>query len=134
MEEERLLFLAVADYAYSDPEVIVLLKQALERKGLTPNIEEVSAAEILNMAKRRNPALIIVGHRPLPERSIKPLGADLVKALKSDPQTYSIPVLMLEALSDVEQIAQACGADAYLQLPVGPDKFYEAISRLIQQA
>jgi hypothetical protein len=40
---------------------------------------------------------------------------------------------MLEALQNIEQVAQECGADAYLKLPAHPDEIYETIIKLIQE-
>jgi response regulator RpfG family c-di-GMP phosphodiesterase len=58
-------------------------------------------------------------------------GATVVKALKAHPQAQHIPVLLVEGLSDIEAVAQACGADAYLQIPVDAREFVDVVRELI---
>jgi hypothetical protein len=38
---------------------------------------------------------------------------------------------MLEALANIDQIAQACGVDAYVSLPYGATEIYDAVMELI---
>ena len=91
------------------------------------------AAKAVDAARRRNPVLIIVGHRTLQPGSSDIRGATVVKALKAHPQTQSIPVLLVEGLLDIEQVAQACGADAHLRLPVDAGAFVDVVRKLVNE-
>ena len=60
------------------------------------------------------------------------MGGDIIKTLKSDSDTRDIPVLLIEAYFDIEQLAEGCGADAYLQVPrADPQELQDAIRALI---
>lgn len=127
------LILTVADLAYSDGEFTELLRLILARRDFKADLQVVPVTEVVETARRRNPALIIVGHRPLSAESPNIWGATVVKDLKADPQMRRIPVLLLEALVNIEQVAQECGADAYLRMPASPEEFANTISRLIEE-
>ena len=63
------------------------------------------------------------------------MGGDIIKTLKSDSDTRGIPVLLVEAYFDIEQLAEECGADAYLQVPrAGPKELRDAIRALIGES
>jgi DNA-binding NarL/FixJ family response regulator len=125
------LILAVAGLAYSDGEAFELLERVMNEAGLRAVVLSVPATEAVDTARRRNPALIIVGHRPLQPGSSDVTGATVVKALKAHPQAQHIPVLLVEGLSDTEAVAQACGADAYLQLPEDAGEFVDVVRKLV---
>jgi CheY-like chemotaxis protein len=125
------LILAVAGLAYSDGETFELLKRIMNEAGLWADVQAVSASEAVDAICRRNPALIIIGHRPLQPGSSDATGATVVKALKAHPQAQHIPVLLIEGLSDIEAVAQACGADAYLQVPVDAGKLVDVVRKLV---
>jgi CheY-like chemotaxis protein len=125
------LILAVAGLAYSDGECFELLIRLLNEADLSVDVQTVPAAKAVDAARRRNPVLIMVGHRPLQPGSSDTRGATVVKALKAHPQTQNIPVLLVEGLSDIKQVAQACGADAHLQLPVDAIAFVDVVRKLV---
>jgi len=137
MDDQLPLILAVADLAYSGGETFEILGLCLSKADIKADLQSVPLTEVLDTTSRLQPALIIIGHRPLLEDTTmrknweaagSPMGSDIVKALKSNPDTSHIPVLMLEAID--ERIAWECGADAFVQLPAGPE-ITEAIKSLI---
>jgi DNA-binding response OmpR family regulator len=128
------LILAVSGLAYSDGECFELLKRFLDEAGLRADVQAVPATKAVDAACRRNPALIIVGHRPLQPGSSDVAGATVVKALKAHPQAQRIPVLLVEGLLDIERVAQACGADAYLQVPVDAREFVDIVRKLVERS
>ena len=81
---EKPLVLAADD----TPDVLYVIRRALEN---TYRIELVdNGTEALELAKRLQPE-VIVSDVYMPEMS----GLDLVEALKSTPETQSIPVILL---------------------------------------
>jgi len=44
-------------------------------------------------------------------------GSDLCMLLKADQKTSHIPVVLISALSNIDEIATACGADGYIRKP-----------------
>jgi CheY-like chemotaxis protein len=137
MNDQLPLILAVADLAYSGGEMFKLLGLCLSKADIKTDLQSVPLAEVLETTRRLQPALIIIGHRPLLEDTTMrknweaagfPMGCDIVKILKANPDTSHIPVLMLEAVD--ERVAWECGADAFVQLPAGPE-IAEAIRSLI---
>jgi CheY-like chemotaxis protein len=57
-------------------------------------------------------------------------GLSVCRALKSDPLTRDIPVLILSILS-AEDRAQAAGADFFVKKPINDRRLVEAVERLI---
>jgi len=133
MGEHSLLFLAIANRAYGgDPMVIEMLRVLFERHALDAQIELVRESEIVETARQRKPALILAGYRQIdPDDTIPLVGEAAIKALKSEPETRDIPILMLESLADIDEVAQVCGVDAYVSLPYGATEIYDAVVELI---
>jgi CheY-like chemotaxis protein len=133
MDEHKLLFLAIANRAYGgDSTIVNMLRVVFKRHQLNVTIEIVPEADIIEVAKRRKPALIFAGYRRLDEDDSMPWwGGDVLKSLKLDPGTRDIPILMLESLVDIDRVAQECGVDAYVSLPFGAAEIYDAVVELI---
>ncbi|MCK4725430.1 MAG: hypothetical protein KAT29_06500, partial [Anaerolineales bacterium] len=76
--------------------------------------------EAVQAAKCQRPALIIVGHRPAMQSDSRkrwqaagcPTNWDIVRAVKSDPATQDIPVLML--VHEIVPEGWESGADSCL--------------------
>lgn len=61
-------------------------------------------------------------------------GIDIIKELKSNKLTHSIPIIAITAFAmkhDEAKIIQS-GCDLYLSKPVSIDKFFEAVDRFIR--
>jgi two-component system, OmpR family, phosphate regulon response regulator PhoB len=80
-----------------------------------------TCAEALQHARAGVHALVL--DRQLPDGD----GADVCRALKSDPATRSIAVIVLSGRASDGSIA----ADAYLVKPVVPEALVEALERLL---
>jgi CheY-like chemotaxis protein len=136
MSNQLPLILAVADLAYSGGELFDVLSSRLEKYGVRANVQTIPLADVVETIRRLQPDLVVIGHRPLLDdlamcerwkAAGSPMGGDIIKALKSDLDTRDIPVLLIEAYHKIEQLAQECGADAYLRIPTGPKEFGDAI-------
>lgn len=44
-------------------------------------------------------------------------GSDLCRELKENDRTAHIPVILISAIQNIDQIAEVCGADAYIRKP-----------------
>jgi CheY-like chemotaxis protein len=60
------------------------------------------------------------------------MGGDIIKALKSNDDTKDTPVLLVEGLARIEEVATESGADAYVRVPFGAEEITEAIKELVE--
>jgi CheY-like chemotaxis protein len=58
-------------------------------------------------------------------------GADLCRQLKNESCNASIPVVMLSASFNTEELAQACGADGFVHKPYSTEKIVTEIRRVL---
>lgn len=56
-------------------------------------------------------------------------GRDICRKLKSDESTKHVPVIMLSAHSDASKVADAGGADDFLEKPFDVDVLIETVAR-----
>ncbi len=133
MPSETFLFFAIANRAYGgDPWVLEMLRVLFEREHLDARIELVPESQIMEAAASRKPSLILAGLRQIePDGSMPEFGDDTLRALKSDPRTQDIPIMLLEALANIDEAAEDCRVDAYVGLPFGAPRIYPTVLRLI---
>ena len=113
------------------------LRMATERALTTAGYEVISAGDgdqALRLAREQIPALILLDVM-LPKMS----GPDVLKALKQDPATASIPVMMLTSLSqkNAKQFEKE-GASSFFEksdamLGKGPDSLFAAVDRMLKK-
>ncbi len=112
-----------------DPNIIEMVKVNLEIEGFKV-ICAGNGKEGVEIAKRVKPDLILMDWM-LPRMS----GIDAVKLLKADPVSRSIPIFMLTARSQVNDIDQAfkAGADNYITKPFNPVKLALVLQRKLDK-
>lgn len=113
------------------------LKMATERALTSAGYEVISASDgeqALRLAREHVPALILLDVM-LPKMS----GPDVLKALKKDPATAAIPVMILTSLSqkNAEQLEKD-GASSFFEksdsmLGKGPDSLVAAVDRMLKK-
>lgn len=59
-------------------------------------------------------------------------GQQISKELKNDPKTNHIPIIIVSAVSDIQEIAEAGQADAFLKKPFDLDDLVSMVQRLIK--
>jgi DNA-binding response OmpR family regulator len=59
-------------------------------------------------------------------------GQQLSKELKSNPATKHIPIVIISAVSNIKEIAEAGLADAYLKKPFDMDELVKMVKKLIK--
>lgn len=101
----------------------------LARQGFDVHSAE-NGREGLDLARRLAPALILSDYE-MPEMN----GFELVHALKRDPETRNVPVIMLTARDSQRDMAQmrAAGATAYLVKPFAQDKCIATVERTLAE-
>jgi len=93
----------------------------LEAMGLKTLQATTCAAALASGTKRGIDAIVL--DRRLPDGD----GGDVCRALKADPRTRAVPVIVLSGREQDRSI----GADAYLMKPVIPDDLLREIERLL---
>ncbi len=86
--------------------------------------EAVDGEAALGMVRQERPDLILMDVQ-LPKMS----GLDVTRALRGDPATADVPIIVVTsfALSGDEQRAMAAGASAYIAKPYSPRELLELI-------
>lgn len=97
-----------------DPDTLAILGRYVQREGLVA-VEAFSGAECLRLAKEHPPDVIVLDLM-MPEMD----GFAVCRALKADPATAEIPVIMLTAREDIEARAQGMelGISDFITKPV----------------
>jgi CheY-like chemotaxis protein len=106
--------------ADDDRDIAELVKLHLERSGYQVMVVG-RGGEVLEMARRHKPDLIILDIL-LPDMD----GRDVLEALKSEPGTAAIPVLILSVVED-DGLAFDLGAAGYLTKPISETELLEAV-------
>jgi DNA-binding response OmpR family regulator len=100
--------------------------------ALEQEMFEVVASEdarVLKFLNLHKPDLILLDNW-LSEWKSDASGEQISKQLKSNPLTSHIPVIIVSAVSNVKEIAEAGLADAYLRKPFELDELIEMVKRL----
>lgn len=85
----------------------------------------------LAMARQARPDLVLMDVQ-LPKMS----GFDVTRALRADPATAAVPIIVVTsfALSGDDQKAMAAGASAYLAKPYSPRELLELIRKFLPES
>ena len=110
-----------------DASTRALLRQQLEERRYAV-IEATDGRSALASARREKPSLIVLDVL-IPE----PDGFDVAAELKSDPDTSSIPILMVTVLDAAER-AREHGADAFVKKPFDADILMAQVVQLASPA
>jgi CheY-like chemotaxis protein len=102
---------------------VYLWRRYTMESGFRP-ITTASGREALELAQREHPSLVVLDVM-LPDIQ----GWEVLHALKADPATRDIPVLVCSGFFEEER-SMAEGADGYLQKPVLYDSFLAALETL----
>ncbi|MEJ7603927.1 MAG: response regulator [Kofleriaceae bacterium] len=112
-----------------DPEIVAMLTTRLSHRGY-----KVSSASdghrAIELAKRERPALVLLDVM-MPGKS----GWEVARALKQDPITQSIKIVMVTAIGEQvnELTSPLYGADAHIDKPFEFERLEKVISGLIAQ-
>ncbi|HVS94365.1 MAG TPA: response regulator [Mucilaginibacter sp.] len=103
-----------------NPDIKELLDYILQDEGH----EVVACADgsSVNVIDRILPDLILMDELLSGVR-----GSTLIKKLKANPASQHVPVILLSAMPNIQDIASECGADAWLEKPFNIDSLTEAV-------
>ena len=108
-----------------DEDLLILIQHALSLEGFDP-ICSPNGENLKAIVERKRPAIVLL--------DIRMNGTDgiaICKELKRNPETSSIPVLMLSANSNIKDISLECGADGFITKPFKTDDFRETLRRVL---
>ena len=113
-----------------DPVIQKLLRVNFEMEGYAVIIAS-DGVEGLQRARDDRPDAVVLDIM-MPKMN----GLDVAKALKADPVTAGIPVLLLSAKAQETdlQAGRASGADGYITKPFDPLELLERVQVMIEQA
>ncbi len=111
-----------------EPDLLRLLEKILGRRGYDV-ITSSSGKECLERVKIERPDLILLDVM-MPDMD----GWTVCKALKADPETRDIPVIVLTVLTSEDSIERGfkfTGCDAHLEKPIIREKLFGTIEDLL---
>ena len=113
-----------------DPVIQRLLKVNFEMEGYDVLVAK-DGVDGLEMARAEHPDIVVLDIM-MPRMS----GLDVVKALKADPDTASIPVMLLSAKAQEADLRAGddSGADDYLTKPFDPLQLLPRVEQLLAAA
>jgi len=110
-----------------DDAIRCLVRENLELAGYEV-LEAVEGKEALQKIEQERPHLVVLDVR-MPVMD----GWQVLRTIRSNPETEDLPVVMLTVLADDANIAQGwgIGADFYLTKPFEPQQLVEIVGRLL---
>ena len=113
----RMVRIMVVD---DDPDTVTVLAQYLQREGFA-TVEALSGAQCLKLVGEQ-PIDVILLDLMMPEMD----GFQVVRALKNNPATAEIPIIMVTARDDIESRSEGMrvGVSDFLAKPVNKEELY----------
>ncbi|MFQ5918246.1 MAG: response regulator transcription factor [Candidatus Binatia bacterium] len=110
-----------------EPEIVKVVRLMLEQKGFNVRCA-YSGHQVFADLEEQKPDLIILDVM-MPEMD----GLEVLRRLKGAPETSSIPVVMLTALDQHEDIVRGyeTGADFYIPKPFTKDQLLDGINSIL---
>jgi len=116
--------------AEDDADIAALVRHYLEKAGYTVDITE-SGREVLPRL-RRGPVDLVILDVMLPGMD----GLDVCRAMRADPTTAAVPVIMLTAKAEESDriVGLELGADDYITKPFSPGEVVARVRALLRRA
>jgi CheY-like chemotaxis protein len=110
-----------------DPEIVTMLSSRLQKRGYKITTAE-DGHRALELAKRERPDLVLLDVM-MPGKS----GWEVARALKQDPVTQDVKIVMVSAIGEKtnEITAPIYGADAHIDKPFEFEKLESVINQLL---
>lgn len=111
-----------------DHAIVEVVKIILQDAGYNP-IGITEAAEIIKTIKKQPPALIFLDIWMSGED-----GREIAKKIKNDKKLSHIPIVMISANNETEQIAKSVGADGFLSKPFAMEELIATVEKHLNNA
>lgn len=113
-----------------DTDIRETIVYALEDAGY--DVVASEDARILKQLDKHNPDLILLDNW-LSDWKSDANGQEISKQLKSDPKTNHIPIVIVSAVNNVKEIAEAGLADSYLRKPFDLKELTTIVEKFIDK-
>lgn len=116
--------------AEDDPDIGQLLARYLQKAGFTPTVV-TNGRDVVPSVKRAPPDVIILDVM-MPGMD----GLDVCRALRADPDTAAVPIIMLTARGEESDriVGLELGADDYITKPFSPNEVIARVRALLRRA
>src|SRR5690554_8079559 len=113
-----------------EPEIVQIARDYLDRAGYRV-ISSGDGREALRLARTESPALVVLDLM-LPGMD----GLDVTRAMREDPATRAIPIIMLTArVEETDRlIGLELGADDYITKPFSPRELVARVRAVLRRA
>jgi DNA-binding response OmpR family regulator len=113
--------------ADDEPDILELVRMVLEEEGYEVATAD-NGATALRLANERRPDLCVLDVM-MPQID----GYDVARVMKRDEELRTIPVILLTARTEPENVARGreAGADEYIAKPFLPDEFQHAVRSVL---
>lgn len=108
-----------------EEDILLLIKAMLEEEGYTATL--LRTVDTLDEHLAKHPPDMLVIDMLLSGVN----GRDVIKQMKSQPETRALPLLVLSAHPSAEQEAMLAGADAFLAKPFEMDEFLAMVAKYV---
>lgn len=110
-----------------DPALREMLRQQLTERGYEVRLA-TNGYEAIHEARKKRPDVVLLDVM-MPEIS----GFDVAAVLKSDPNTHSIPIIILSIVQDADR-GYRLGVDKYLTKPTDAEVLVSEVQRVLQRS
>ena len=112
-----------------DPQVLKLLRVNFELEGYDVGFASNGEEALDAIASQRPDVLVCDVMMPGID------GLEVVRRLRADPKTASLPVVVVSAKAQQADLAdgEVAGADAYVTKPFDPQDILDAVARLLKR-
>jgi len=111
--------------ADDDPAILDAISMILEDAGY--HVETTADGEATKMMHRNPPDLLLLDIWMSGQD-----GREICKYLKSQRQTRQIPIVMISASKDADQMAKKAGADDFIAKPFDMDDLLERVEKYVK--
>ena len=113
-----------------DPDIAELVAHHLRKAGYASEIL-TSGSEVMPLVRERPPALVVLDLM-LPGRN----GLDVCRAIRADPKTSGVPIIMLTAKTDETDriVGLELGGDDYVTKPFSPKELVARVGAVLRRA
>ena len=95
------------------------------------NVVASEASKILKSLQTINPDLILLDNW-LTDWKSDANGQQISKELKNNPETSHIPIIIVSAVSNIQEIAKAGQADSYLKKPFDLNELVATVNKFVK--